>query len=308
MKLPKLFVFALATALGIGQASAAVITVGNFGEQGWNSDDTRTAAGVDLVGINNTNAPKPGQIPTAADDLAIAQQIKFVAGPAGSTYGGAVSIDGTANNNGKSNYSVISPVTGFGAASDLVDPAFSAVYEMYKQHTGNGSTLAFKIGIQSSDWGTGPGDSQETFAAVRSGESAWDLVLVHIPTVVNNTWETVSLDHDSGTWFLYDQAGNPFFTPPGGAAGMDKTLDGWNADGTWGPKLFGAGAKISSIQFGLGSFQPIAIGYVDYLQTSLLNGGDAINFVPEPSALALAGFGLVGVGLAALRRRARRAS
>ena len=178
---------------------------------------------------------------------------------------------------------------------------------MYKQHTGAGSTLAFKIGIQSTDWGTDPGESQNGFTALRSGEPVWDLVLVHVPTVVNNTWTNISLDHDSGAWTLFRQAGNTFFPAPP-ANPFAQSLDDWAGDATWGPLLFGLGAKVSSIQFGLGSGQPIAIGYVDYLQTSLLNGGDPINFVPEPSALALAGAGLIGLCVAALRRRARRSS
>jgi hypothetical protein len=72
--------------------------VSNFGDSGWRSDDTRSAAGANLVGLNYTNATLPGQTPTSADDAAIATQIQFVDGPAGSTYGGAVSIDGTSGN------------------------------------------------------------------------------------------------------------------------------------------------------------------------------------------------------------------
>jgi len=300
-------------AWGCGSAVMAVqIRVDQFGDHGWKSDDTRSSAGTNLVGINNTHAGRPGQTPTAADDLAIATQIQFVPGPAGSTYGGAVSIDGTATGNGKSNYSVISPTTGFADADDLVDPSFGVEYEFYKQHTGGGSTLAFKLGIQSSEWTASQGVSGANplgFTATRSGESVWDLVLVHVPAVVNNVWSTVNLDQNSGTWTLFRQAGNSFHPapPPNGGLGSDKTLDEWFADTTWGPKLFGAGAKVSSIQFGLGSGQPVAIGYVDYLQTNLLNGGDVINFaaVPEPTSIALFGMASLAIGSFAARRRRR---
>jgi hypothetical protein len=277
---------------------AAQVNVGAFGDSGWKADDVRNTLGTDLVGINNTNAGKPGQTPTAADDLAIASQIQFVAGPSGSTYGGAVSIDGTSSNSGKSNYSVIDTASGFGTGASLLT-TFNATYEWYGQPNPTTRTLAFKLGIQSTSWGTGTGQSQDGFTATRSGESAWDLVLVHVPATSDNAWSTVSVDHDSGTWALYRQAGNTFFPVP---SATPQTLDQWNTDSTFGPLLFGSGAKVTSIQFGLGSSQKNSISYVDYLQTNLLNGGDVINYVPEPSILGVAGL----AASALLMRRRRR--
>ncbi|HEY2826631.1 MAG TPA: PEP-CTERM sorting domain-containing protein [Pirellulales bacterium] len=284
-------------------ARAALVNVSAFGDQGWLSDDTRNAGGVNLVGINDTHAGNPGQVPTAADDTAIASQIQFVAGPAGSTYGGAVSMDGTSSNSGKSNYSVIDISSGFATGASLT--TFSAQYEWYGQPNPTTRTLAFKLGIQSTNWGTGSGQSQATFTATRSGESAWDLVLVYTPATSDNAWSTVNVDHDSGTWFLFGQAGNTYYTAPGGAVGTDKTLDDWANDATWGPLLFGAGAKVTSIQFGLGSSQKSSIAYLDYLQTNLLNGGDVINFtnVPEPGSFALAAIGFLGLVGGALSRK-----
>ena len=58
---------------------------------------------------------------------------------------------------------------------------------------------------------------------------------------------------------------------------LAKTLQDWANDATWGPILFGAGAKITNVQFGLGSFQQQCNAYVDYLQTTLLNSGNPIN-------------------------------
>jgi hypothetical protein len=288
---------ALALSIWCGAASAAVVEVVGFGQQGWRSDDTRDALGANLVGINYTNAPKPGQTPTAADDTAIAQQIQFVPGPAGSTYGGAVSIDGTSSNSGKSNFSVVDTVSGFGAAGDLLN-TFAATYEW--QGSGpplfTSRTLGFKLGIQSTDWAA----SQASFTAQRSGESAWDLVLVHVPASSDGVWSTVSVDHDSGNWNLFRQAGNVFFPAPDTTA---KTLDAWATDTTFGSKLFGSGARVTSVQFGLGSGQRNSISYVDYLQTNLLNGGDVLNFnVPEPGSFAL--LSLLGAAAIGRRRRA----
>jgi hypothetical protein len=290
-------------------SEASPVTVYDFGVAGWRSDDTRNNSGVNLVGITNTNAPRPGQTPTGADDLAIEQQIQFVAGPAGATYGGgAVKIETGTSGSSKSNFSVVDAASGFADASDLVDPSFNVNYQFYKENLGNGSTLAFKLGIQSTDWGTGVGDSQETFVATRSGESAWDLVLVHVPTVSSSVWSTVNLTATTGDWVLFRQAGNAFFTPGPPANPFAQTLAAWNADPTWGPRLFGAGALVSSIQFGLGSGQANGSAYVDYLQTTLLNDNDIVNFgdtapVPEPGTWVLLGSGLALIARARLRRR-----
>lgn len=297
----KTIVFAVAVAgaaLIAGSAHAAVQTVGAFGDGGWRSDDTRDASGNNLVGISNTNAGKPGQTPTAADDTAIAQQIQFVDGPAGSTFGGAVSIDGTSGNSGKSNFSVIDTTTGFDTGANLLT-TFNATYQWYDMPNPTTRTLGFKLGIQSANFGSAPGQSQNGFTAQRSGESAWDLVLVHVPAASDNVWSTVSVDHDSGTWNLFRQAGNAYYPAPDA---MAKTLDDWATDPTFGPALFGPGATVTSIQFGLGSSQRQSIAYVDYLQTNLLNGGDTVNFVPEPSGIALIGLGAVTL----LGRRRRR--
>jgi len=45
-------------------AGAGTIVVGQFGDDGWFSDDTRNSAGVDLVGLNYTHQGKPGHFLT----------------------------------------------------------------------------------------------------------------------------------------------------------------------------------------------------------------------------------------------------
>lgn len=285
---------------------AAVQLVDSFGDYGWKSDDTRDASGNNLVGINDTNAGKPGQVPTAADDTAIESQIQFVAGPSGSTYGGAVSIDGTSGNSGKSNISVINPTAGFADGASLLT-TFNAQYQWYGQPNPTSRTLGFKLGIQSANWGSGGGQSQNGFTAIRSGESVWDLVLVLLPSLSDNAWTTVTADHDTGTWNLFRQAGNGFFPVPDGTA---KTLDDWALDPTFGPMLFSPSAKVTSVQFGLGSSQRQSIAYVDYLQTNLLNGGGVIDFkeagaaaVPEASSVLVWALMAVVIGGVAWFRR-----
>lgn len=300
-------VVAVAGALSLGLTTcsqAAFQLVDSIGDFGWKSDDTRDASGNNLVGTNDTHAGKPGQSATASDDTAIESQIKFVAGPSGSTYGGAVSIDGTSGNSGKSTISVINTGTGFGSGASLVTPAFSAQYEWYDQPNPTSRTLGFKIGVQSTAWAA----SQSGFTALRSGESAWDLVLVYLPAASDNTWTTTTATESSGTWNLFRQAGNSYFPAPSATA---QTLDQWALDPTFGPLLFGAGAKITSIQFGLGSSQRQSIAYVDYLKTNLLNGGDVVDFkaagtvapVPEASSVLVWTFlGLTVCGIATVCR------
>jgi hypothetical protein len=107
----------------------------------------------------------------------------------------------------------------------------------------------------------------------------------------------VNVDHDSGTWNLFRQAGNGFFPVPDATA---KTLDAWALDATFGATLFDPSAKVTSVQFGLGSGQRNSIAYVDYLQTSLLNGGDVINFGPlssVPEAGSLFVWSLMGLAI-----------
>ncbi|MEQ1826796.1 MAG: right-handed parallel beta-helix repeat-containing protein, partial [Pirellula sp.] len=253
----------------------AVADIAALGVNGsWKADDVRDTLGADLVGTVLTHAGAVAVTPTAAFDQAISQQLKITDAPAGSDFPGALFIDGTSSNSGKSNASIINTSTGFAAAADLTSGSFSAEYRWYGQPNPTTRTVGFKIGLQSSEWSL----SQSVFTATRSGESAWDLVLVHVPATSDNAWSTVTLNKDTGTWSLFRQAGNTYFPAPPAA----QTLTNWQADPVWGPRLFGAGAKVTSVQFGLGSGQRDSIGFVDYLTTSLLNGGDRIDFGGGP--------------------------
>jgi MYXO-CTERM domain-containing protein len=94
-------------------------------------------------------------------------------------------------------------------------------------------------------------------------------------------------------WRLYGNGA------PGSAAGAAKSLNDWLTDATYGSFLngstvlgqgFNAGSSMRNTRFG-----------IDWLDSSLINGGDRVDFgvVPAPGAVALLGM----AGLAGGRRR-----
>jgi hypothetical protein len=295
-------VCAAAAALMSGAALQAATTVSALGQDGWRSDDTRSSAGADLVGVNNTNAPKPGATATLADDTAISGVILFQSAaqaPAGSD--GALKLIDT----GTSSKTTISTINDAGFAAST--SAITGNFRYYSDSTASAPQV--KIGIRSTEWGDSTGQSQDGFTAKHSGESSWDLLLVpQLDTPAANAWTTYTLD-SSTKYRLFGQAGNSFFPSAGGygQTGTDNqfglTLSEWAAS-SYGTELFGSGATINNIQLGLGSGAPASNGWVDNLSLNVLNGGNTVNFVPEPSSLAL----VLGLGgLALLSRRPRRA-
>ncbi len=304
-----LFVVLLFTA---ASAFASPITVSSIGDKGWYSDDTRSATGADLVGSTLTRYGKPGQTATAADDATIAQMISVVAASAtptdasGYVSDGALKLSKTSTGGGYSK-ATLSAVSTSGFASSTATSSwadgFSAKYAYYTNSTAE--TACLKIGVQSTAWSA----SQSGFTALRSGESAWDLVLVNWDaTPAANVWTTADLNADSKIWYVYKQSGNGAMVSLTGtkySINQLKTLTTTVGAVTydWDALLFGDGAKVSSVQLGLGSSTANSTSYVDYLQTSVYNGGDVVNFaVPEPTTLAVLCVG-AAVGLLSLRKR-----
>lgn len=257
-------------------AAAQTIYVNNFGAAGWYSDDTRSDAGTNLIGLNYTHPSLQNGQGTEQDDLAISQVLSFTSsfsGAADTRFGlGALRINGGTQNAAKSTISIIDTATGFASASSMLSDDFYATYRAYNEPNPTTRTASLRFGIQSTKWS----NSQNGFTAARTGEGTWDLILVYTGLNEQNAWTQHTLSATEGTWRLYFQAGNSYF---GTRPNVEKTLAEWAADETYGQLLFGDGAVITNVQFGLGSEQRNNNTYIDYLQTNLLYDGGLIKFV-----------------------------
>jgi hypothetical protein len=109
-----------------------------------------------------------------------------------------------------------------------------------------------------------------------------------------NAWNTFSVNASTAVlgdngWRLYGNGA------PGSNTGAAKSLNDWLADTTYGSIL--NGATVLGQGFNIGSWQRQCRVGIDWLESSLINGGDRVEFgvIPAPGAIALLGMaGLVG--------------
>ena len=254
---------------------AATVNVNALGAQtGWYYDDTRTSAGVYLNGTNSSYQPyfQGALASSTASDALIAQQLYFTdSGTASGGGTGVMVMDGTSANAGKTSVRYYGSGTGIGALNGL----FTSTFRWYMDPYSTSRTVALNLLVL--------GNNGLTYSLSWLGNGAQA-----------NAWNTFSVDastaaaSDNG-WRVYGNGA------PGSAAGAAKSLNEWFADGTYGSIL--NGATVMGQGFNIGSYQRMCRVGIDWLESSLINGGDRVDFgvVPAPGAAALLGAaGLVG--------------
>ena len=269
----------MAAAVVAGSAVAATVNVNALGaSSGWYADDVRTSAGVYLNGTNSSFQPYfQGLLPSStADDALIAQQLYFTdSGSASGGGSGVMVMDGTSANSGKTSVRYYGNGTGIGT----LNSSFSSTFRWYMDPYSTSRTVALNLSVTGSD------GKIYSMSWLGTGAQA-------------NAWNTFSVDASTAVsggegWRLYGNGA------PGSVAGAAKSLNDWLSDATYGSIL--SGATVLGQGFNIGSYQRQCRVGIDWLESSLINGGDRVDFgvIPAPGALALLGV----AGLVDSRRR-----
>ncbi|MGA1267171.1 MAG: hypothetical protein ACO32J_08335 [Phycisphaerales bacterium] len=258
---------------GAAMAAPPVTYVNALGSStGWYSDDTRTSAGVYLNGTNSSFQPYfQGLLPSStADDALIAQQLYFTesGSAAGGESGGVMVLDGTSANLGKTSVRYYGAGTGIGT----LDSSFTSTFRWYMDPYPTSRTVALNLSV------LGTNGLFYSMSWLGTGAQM-------------NAWQTFSVDSSTDGWRIYGN-GAP------GSTGSSFTLSSLLADATYGSIL--SGASVIGQGFNIGSYQRNARVGIDWLESSLINGGTRVDFgvIPAPGAIAL--LGLAGV---LIRRR-----
>jgi hypothetical protein len=186
-------------------------------------------------------------------------------------------MDGTSANTGKTSVRYYGSGSGIGTLNN----SFSSTFRWYMDPYSTVRTVAMNLSVL----GTNGLYYSLSWLGNGAQASAWNTFSVDANTAAAN---------DNG-WRLYGNGA------PGSAAGAAKSLNDWLTDGTYGSLL--NGSTVLGQGFNIGSWQRNCRVGIDWLDSSLINGGDRVDFgvVPAPGAVALLGAaGLVG----ARRRRA----
>lgn len=283
------FVAVATGALGLLAPSALAQNTAQLGEAGWYSDDTRadgegsSSAGTNLVSTGLTDAPE-GPMGSTAGDADIRRQVSF--GPAPGTppsgvHRGAVHLQIGASGSGKSQISHRKDdAAGHAAGADVLNPALAVDYAWYGDGTST-VTASFKLGFKTADFAT-------TSVSSRTGENAWDKLLIYEPGnlnggLSNGTWHQESVSYTSGLWWIVDRTeGAITIGSPMTLASMDGSAapvgGGGKTVGDVFALLTAPGARLTSVQFGIGSGNAGGSVYVSELSTNFYRPGAQTTF------------------------------
>ena len=262
-----------------GSAVAATQQVNQLGATyGWYADDVRTSSGVYLNGTNSSFQPyfQGALASSTASDVLIAQQLYFT--DTGSASGGGTGVmvlDGTSSNSGKTSVRYYGNGAGIGSLSS----SFTSTFRWYMDPYSTSRTVALNLMV------LGNNGLSYSISWLGTGAQA-------------NAWNTFSVDANTAVvtdngWRIYGNGA------PGSAAGAAKSLNDWLNDATYGSIL--NGATVVGQGFNIGSSQRNCRVGIDWLESSLINGGDRVDFgvVPTPGVATLVAL----AGLMARRRR-----
>jgi HYR domain len=285
----KMQLLSIAAACAIaGPLAAADVNVPVLGQNGWFSDDTRAdgsgsnPAGTNLKSDTLTDAPE-NATGTPLHNADILAQIVFGAAPGtvpAMTYGGAVHLKVAPSvtaakaqiSHRKDDATGHGPGSGFG-------PAFTATYSWLGDGTVS-VTASLKFGIKTSDFGA-------TGVSSRTGENVWDKVLIYEPGNGNGgtsdgLWHTETINYTTGKWWFFDRTvGASSQSWPMSLSDMSTSTQVFSGAKTLADVyalITAPGAKITSVQFGIGSFNGGGSVYVNQLETSVYLSGAKTTF------------------------------
>ena len=280
----------LAALAGASTSTAFAQNTSQLAENGWYSDDTRAdgegfeAAGTNLVSDLLTDDPEATAVGTSAHNADITRQISFGEAPGtvpAGTHRGAVHLAIGANGSGKSQISHRKDDgTGFAAGSVAFGPATSMEYSWMGDGTST-VTASLKFGVKTADF-------VSTGVSGRTGENAWDKIMIFEPGQGNSvnsdgTWKTHTIDFTNGNWWFFDR------TVGAATIGTPMTLADMQTSNVLvggGPKtvadvyalITAPGAHVTAVQFGIGSGNAGGSVYVNQLETNFYRSGSTTTF------------------------------
>jgi len=285
---------ALLSALALCSTGVAAQNTSQLSENGWFSDDTRAdglgsePAGTNLISPTLTDDPEATASGTSAHDADIRRQITFGPAPGtvpAGTHRGALHLSiAPGAGAGKSQVSHrIDDGVGHVDGATAFGPGTTAEYSWMGDGTPT-VTMSLKLGVKTADFGS-------TGVSSRTGENAWDKILIYEPGNLNGgtsdgTWQTETVDYTTGRWWFFDR------TAGASIIGSPMTLSDMSTSGLVfsGSKtvadvyalITAPGAHVTSVQFGIGSGNAGGSVYVNQLETSFYRPGSTTTFGQPP--------------------------